>query len=806
MRLSAKILLFVVAIVVVSVITVTFLVMMENTSYRDEVNQSRVVSGAEDLQHELDKLSEKTKYCAVLLAQNKNIITGVEYANYMGLKAVLNELNADLGLNTITVTNEMGDVIIRQHELDKLGDNISDQLNVQQALSGEVSTTFEAGALVDLSSRAGAPIENQRGDIIGTVVTGFTFEDGALLQKLKEDYDMEFSIFSGNTCAATTFQQDDTEAVGTEMNADVQAVVLEQGQPYTKHITLFGKPYIASYLPLTDVDGNIIGALAAQQSQEAANAETMNTLLLAVYAAVGVIVVCVVILMWFVRSSIRKPMLELETASKSLADGNMDIKLTVSKRKDEIGMLGKAFEHVIKVIGGLIDEITSLEQKVSEGHLLERVGENGYKGEYKAVIQGYNKTVDTLVNYIDGLPMPVLILDKEFGMRYINRNGAELLESTQEALLGSKCHELFRTDDCQTGACVCLKAMETAQQQEGETVAHLKSGTELEIRYMGIPIMKDGEVVGALEAITDLTEIKKAHRKSEQQAASLMALLEKINEAASLVTESSRQVSEGSQVLSQGASEQAAAIQQLSSSIMEISQQTQLNAQNSEKASAVADKTRDDAAAIDGKMHEMLGAMNDISKASENISKIIKTIDDIAFQTNILALNAAVEAARAGVHGKGFAVVADEVRSLAAKSAIAASDTAELIQTSLSKVKLGTNVAADTANTLSAVVAGITQSAELMDQVAVASGQQSMGISQVEKGIEQVSGVIQYITATAQESAAASEELSNQAIMLTELVNEHKTHSMELNAVNNDMIHTSLLNERFLLSDVDEKY
>ena len=92
MKLSGKILTFVVAIVVVSVLTVTILVMMENTEYRDEVNEQRVVSGVEDLQHELEKLTEKAKYCAILLAQNKNIITGVEYANFLGLQAQVNNV------------------------------------------------------------------------------------------------------------------------------------------------------------------------------------------------------------------------------------------------------------------------------------------------------------------------------------------------------------------------------------------------------------------------------------------------------------------------------------------------------------------------------------------------------------------------------------------------------------------------------------------------------------------------------------------------------------------------------------------
>lgn len=246
--------------------------------------------------------------------------------------------------------------------------------------------------------------------------------------------------------------------------------------------------------------------------------------------------------------------------------------------------------------------------------------------------------------------------------------------------------------------------------------------------------------------------------------------LSNINESAYQVMTSSSQVASASEALAQGSTEQASAIEEITSSITDIAEKTKVNATNATEASELMHNAIDYVNKGNEQMEGMMSAMDDINKSSESISKIIKVIDDIAFQTNILALNAAVEAARAGDAGKGFAVVAEEVRNLAAKSAAAAAETAELIESSISKVEAGSKIADDTAQALVSITDGVTQSEKIVNNIAEASNYQATAVAQINQAINQVSQVVQTNSATSEECAAASEELSGQAIHMRDML------------------------------------
>ncbi len=243
----------------------------------------------------------------------------------------------------------------------------------------------------------------------------------------------------------------------------------------------------------------------------------------------------------------------------------------------------------------------------------------------------------------------------------------------------------------------------------------------------------------------------------------LNAALIDINMAAEHVTEKAEEVSADSQTLTQGATEQAASIKELSDNSREMSEQVKTIAQDASTAHVNSIQASQQLILSNEKMKMLSTAMDNISNASNQIGGIIKTIEDIAFQTNILALNASVEATRAGVSGKGFAVVADEVRNLASKSGEAAQNTASLIENTLKLVKEGTKLTSETTEALTEAVNISRHSAELIEDIAASSSNQSQSLEELNKGMEQISVVVQTNASMAEKFAMSSQTLNNQA-------------------------------------------
>lgn len=251
---------------------------------------------------------------------------------------------------------------------------------------------------------------------------------------------------------------------------------------------------------------------------------------------------------------------------------------------------------------------------------------------------------------------------------------------------------------------------------------------------------------------------------------SLTDVISRVRLGANNVASASAQISAGNLDLSSRTEQQSSSLAETAASMEEITATVRQNADNAQQASALAVEAAKTASEGGEVVTRLAQTMSEVDAKSQQIADIVSIIDGIAFQTNILALNAAVEAARSGEHGRGFAVVAAEVRSLAQRSATSAREIRELIQSSVETTAQGNQQAAQARTSMQEMLSGATRVTDIMNEISIASKEQTTGIEQINLAINQMDDVTRQNASLVEQSAAAAASLQEQATTLSELV------------------------------------
>jgi len=273
-------------------------------------------------------------------------------------------------------------------------------------------------------------------------------------------------------------------------------------------------------------------------------------------------------------------------------------------------------------------------------------------------------------------------------------------------------------------------------------------------------------------------------------------VLERVRKAAMEVTACSNNILVAADQMQAGATQQdqeitntSSAVEELTVSMKQVSNNAEASAEAARRALDAAEQgnravrdTLDGMQRIRASVQATAKKIKSLGDRSLEISEIINVINDITEQTNLLALNAAIEAARAGEAGRGFAVVADEVRKLAEHSRSATKDIAALIKAiqaetneavvvmedGTKEVEAGATLADQAGRALDAISSVVRQSAELVQEISLASKQQVRGT----EGVAHAMQIISNITRQTSQGTRGTVATVSQLVKLSDQLNE----------------------------------
>ncbi|WP_038901965.1 methyl-accepting chemotaxis protein [Dickeya dadantii] len=256
----------------------------------------------------------------------------------------------------------------------------------------------------------------------------------------------------------------------------------------------------------------------------------------------------------------------------------------------------------------------------------------------------------------------------------------------------------------------------------------------------------------------------------------LTRLVSQVRDAAEEIAAGTDALAEDSGNISEQISRQASSVEETSATMEQLSSTVKQNADNVSSAKGLAAESASAAQNGSKTVADSVETMSEIKRSSQKIADITTTIQSIAFQTNILALNAAVEASRAGEHGKGFAVVAAEVRSLAQRSSSAVKEIEALIAESLHQIETGYRFSEKTRSVMDDLLHRIQQVSTIVNDIDIASREQSLGIEQVNVAINQIGQAINQNASLVQNSESTAQGLREKGHHLSDVVSVFRIH------------------------------
>lgn len=631
MQIQTKLLGFIMGAAIISCIVTFFIVItvftnkqLDNEKERIEVNSTGLYRLIEDWRLQL------TQY-TYLFSVNDSFSDALynQGEDFGALEDIVDEITSNLDLDFYAVTDRFGNILVA----DELSGNIKTSRSVKAALQGSQCWTYEGIGNQEFSIVSAAPVFHD-GQIAGTIVLGYAFDNQLLCDEAVEGYDLECTIFKSNFRVDTTLQDaNGNRLVGTYLeNQDVIDTVLGNSEKYVGTVEINGTQYVSCYTPLISEDYTVPGMLFVAKSLESLEASRNSTIPIVAPICIIMIAVMLAITGFFVRWLMWR-IKNVTTSLEEMATGEADLtkrcKLFI---RDEIGFLVIQFDAFCDKLQQIISEIKSSKNELTEtGNSLSssiedatsaiteisggidsihtQIRNSGESVKHTAdAVNEISQNISTLDNLIDSQSQKVSeaasAIEQMIGNISSVNSSVEKMAGSFESLSQNANNGFSKQQDVNEKIKE-IEAQSEMLQEANLAISSIAEQTNLLAMNAAIEAAHAGEAGKGFSVVAD--EIRKLSETSSSQSKTIGEQLNKIREQISQVVTASFETSEAFTQVSQKISE----TDQLVVSIKAAMEEQTAGSQQ-----------------ISGALHSMNDSTQDVNRASKNMAQKNELIQD----------------------------------------------------------------------------------------------------------------------------------------------------------------------------------
>ncbi|MCL2752870.1 MAG: methyl-accepting chemotaxis protein [Defluviitaleaceae bacterium] len=175
-----------------------------------------------------------------------------------------------------------------------------------------------------------------------------------------------------------------------------------------------------------------------------------------------------------------------------------------------------AYEASQTEMANLLREAERIEQAITTDNWYARAGINNASGDARKVLETINRIVDTIMGYMDNVPVPFAAFNGQSQTLFMNKHFVEQ-GFTLEGTLGKTLNQSWPCDANAQAAKVGMEVASSGTKQTFRAPLTLTNGETIIEEYVFEPLCdKSGQRIGSVLVTADVTHIVKSQEKAQK--------------------------------------------------------------------------------------------------------------------------------------------------------------------------------------------------------------------------------------------------------------------------------------------------